>query len=67
MTSYAKLRAEWVNLSNEQQKNQWIKQNQNKLEELNLSVNNVADAEKIFSNNTPSVVKAFEARAKAAA
>ena len=67
MTSYAKLRAEWVNLSNEQQKNQWIKQNQNKLEELNLSINNVADAEKIFSNNTPSVVKAFEARAKAAA
>lgn len=67
MTSYSKLRAEWRNLSSEQQKNQWIKDNQSKLEELNISVNNVADAESVFKNNTPSVVKAFEARAKAAA
>lgn len=67
MTSYSKLRAEWKNLSSEQQKNQWIKDNQSKLEELNISVNNVADAESVFKNNTPSVVKAFEARAKAAA
>ena len=67
MSSYSKLRAEWSNLSSEQQKNQWIKDNQSKLEELNISVNNVADAENVFKNNTPSVVKAFEARAKAAA
>lgn len=67
MSSYSKLRAEWGNLSSEQQKNQWIKDNQSKLEELNISVNNVADAENVFKNNTPSVVKAFEARAKAAA
>ena len=67
MSSYSKLRAEWSNLSSEQQKNQWIKDNQSKLEELNISVNNVADAENVFKSNTPSVVKAFEARAKAAA
>lgn len=67
MSSYSKLRAEWSNLSSEQQKNQWIKDNQSKLEELNISVNNVADAENVFKNNTPSVVKAFTARAKAAA
>lgn len=67
MSSYSKLRAEWGNLSSEQQKNQWIKDNQSKLEELNISVNNVADAENVFKNNTPSVVKAFTARAKAAA
>lgn len=67
MSSYSKLRAEWSNLSSEQQKNQWIKDNQSKLEELNISVNNVADAENVFKNNTPSVVKSFEARAKAAA
>lgn len=67
MSSYSKLRAEWRNLSSEQQKNQWIKDNQSKLEELNISVNNVADAENVFKNNTPSVVKAFTARAKAAA
>ena len=67
MSSYSKLRAEWRNLSSEQQKNQWIKDNQSKLEELNISVNNIADAENVFKNNTPSVVKAFEARAKAAA
>lgn len=67
MSSYSRLRAEWRNLSSEQQKNQWIKDNQSKLEELNISVNNIADAENVFKNNTPSVVKAFEARAKAAA
>ena len=67
MSSYSKLRAEWSNLSSEQQKNQWIKDNKSKLEELNISVNNVADAENVFKNNTPSVVKAFTARAKAAA
>lgn len=67
MTSYAQLRAEWKNLSTEQQKNQWIKENQSKLADLNISVNNVADAEKAFSDNTPNVVKAFMARAKAAA
>ena len=67
MTSYAQLRAEWKNLSTEQQKNQWIKENQNKLADLNISVNNVADAEKAFADNTPNVVRAFLARAKAAA
>lgn len=67
MTSYARLRAEWKNLSSEQAKNQWIKDNQSKLDDLNISVNNVQDAEKAFADNTPSVVKAFIARAKAAA
>ena len=67
MTKYTQLRTEWNKLSNEHQKSQWIKENKSKLQELEISVNNVADAEKAFNGNTDAVVQAFVKRAKAAA
>ena len=67
MTKYTQLRTEWNKLSNDHQKAQWIKQNKSQLNELEISVNNVADAEKAFNGNTDAVVQAFVKRAKAAA
>lgn len=67
MTKYTQLRAEWNKLSNDHQKAQWIKQNKSQLNELQISVNNVADAERAFNGNTDAVVQAFVKRAKAAA
>lgn len=67
MTKYAQLRVEWNKLSNDQQRNQWITNNKSKLQELDIAVNNVADAEKAFNGNTNAVVQAFLKRAQAAA
>lgn len=67
MTKYAQLRVEWNKLSNDQQRNQWISNNKSKLQELDLAVNSVADAEKAFNGNTNAVVQAFLKRAQAAA
>lgn len=67
MTRYAKLQTQWQSLTSEQQKVEWIKKNKTELENLNLAVNNVADAEKVFNNNTDAVVQSFVRRARAAA
>lgn len=67
MTTYTKLKNQYSSLANEHQKTAWITENKNKLKDLGLEVNNVADAEKIFSNNTSVVVEAFAKRARAAA
>lgn len=67
MTTYTKLKNQYSSLASEHQKTSWISENKNKLKDLGLEVNNVADAEKIFSNNTSVVVEAFAKRARAAA
>lgn len=67
MTTYTKLKNQYQTLANEHQKTAWIVENKNKLKDLGLEVNNVADAEKIFSSNTSVVVEAFAKRARAAA
>lgn len=67
MTKYAKLQTQWQSLTSEQQKVEWIKKNKSELDNLNLSVNNVADAERVFNSNTDAVVQSFVRRAKAAA
>ncbi len=67
MTSYAKLRNEWNSLKTTHEKNKWIIENRDKLNELEISVNNVASAEKVFNGNTSAVVEGFMKRAKAAA
>lgn len=67
MTTYTKLKNQYSSLASEHQKTAWISENKNKLKDLGLEVNNVADAEKIFSNNTSVVVEAFAKRARAAA
>ena len=67
MTSYEQLKKGWNSLKTTNEKNKWITDNKNKLEELDLSINKVADAEKVFNSNTSSVVASFIKRAKAAA
>lgn len=67
MTSYEQLKKGWDSLKTTNEKNKWITDNKNKLDELELSVNNVANAEKVFNGNTSAVVASFIKRAKAAA
>lgn len=67
MTKYEKLKQGWKSLSSEQEKIDWIKNNQTAFADLRLEVNSLTDAESIFSNNTDAVVEAFKRRAQAAA
>ena len=67
MTKYSQLKASWQALSNEHQKNKWIKDNRTQLEELGISVTNVKSVEDAFNGNTNAVVDSFIRRAKAAA
>lgn len=67
MSKYDKLKEGWKSLSTEQQKVQWIKQNQSAFGELRLKIDSVTEAENIFNNKTDAVVEAFKQRAMAAA
>lgn len=67
MTSFEQLKKGWNSLKTTNEKNKWITDNKSKLEELDLSINKVADAENVFNRNTSSVVASFIKRAKAAA
>lgn len=67
MSKYDKLKEGWKSLSTEQQKVQWIKQNQSAFDELRLKIDSVSEAENIFNNKTDAVVEAFKQRAMAAA
>lgn len=67
MTSYTQLKNGWNSLKTAHEKNKWITENKNKLQELEISVNNVEDAERVFNGNTNAVVDSFIKRAKAAA
>lgn len=67
MSKYDKLKEGWKALSTEQQKMQWIKQNQSAFDDLRLKIDSVTEAENIFNNKTDAVVEAFKQRAMAAA
>ncbi|WP_455094411.1 hypothetical protein [Prevotella koreensis] len=67
MSNYISLKNEWESLKTTHEKKQWIIENKNKLNDLEESVNNVKDAEKVFNGNTSAVVDSFIRRAKAAA
>lgn len=67
MSKYDKLKEGWKSLSTEQQKMQWIKQNQSAFGDLRLKIDSVTEAENIFNNKTDAVVEAFKQRAMAAA
>lgn len=67
IVSLKQLQQEWKNLKTIAEKNQWLKDNRSEFEKLGIAVNNVADAENIFVNNTEAVVNALKFRAKAAA
>ena len=67
MTKFASLQASYKTLSSNMEKVKWIKEHQNELDELELKITNVQDAENVFNGNTNAVVEGFKARAKAAA
>lgn len=65
--SYIKLKTQYANLKTEHERIEWIKNNQDAFKELGLTVLDTVDADDVFINNTPDVIKALVARAKAAA
>lgn len=67
LAKYEMLRIEWNTLSSDQQRNEWIKNNQSAFKGLNLAVTDVTSAENVFVNNTNNVVEALKARAQAEA
>ncbi len=64
---FAELRNEYIKLKTQAEKTEWIKANQSALNGLELAVYNVKDADDVFINNTPKVIKSLELRAKAMA
>lgn len=64
---FAELRNEYMNLKTQAEKTEWIKANQSAFNGLELAVYNVKEADDVFINNTPKVVKSLELRAKAMA
>ena len=64
---FAELRNEYMELKTQAEKTEWIKANQSALNGLELAVYNVKDADDVFINNTPKVIKSLELRAKAMA
>ena len=58
---------EWKNLTDEASKTKWIEDNQSEFGKLQISINDVSDAENAFVANTPSVIEALQLRAQAAA
>lgn len=64
---YQKLRSEYAKLETVADKQEWIKKNASEFDGLSLAVGGVTDADNVFINNTPKVIKALELRAKALA
>lgn len=65
--SYRMLQEQWKQLRTEQQKNQFLKDNQKEFEKLTNKVKDVASAEKFLVTDTKDVVRSFQLRAEAAA
>jgi len=67
ITTLKKLANEWNRLSTKKEQLQWIKDNKSEFDKLDISVNNVIDAENIFVDHTDDMIEALRLRAKAAA
>lgn len=61
------LSEEWKSLKDEASKTKWIKENQSEFDKLEISINDIGDAERAFVNNTDDIIEAFKLRAQAAA
>ena len=61
------LSEEWKSLKDEASKTKWIKDNQSEFDKLEISINDVGDAERAFVDNTDDIIEAFKLRAQAAA
>lgn len=58
---------QYAGLQSQAQKQQWIKENRDRFNELGLSVNSINDAEKIFKEHSADIIKSMQLRAEAAA
>lgn len=67
IVSLKQLQQEWKNLKTTAEKNQWIEDNRSEFDKLDISINNVTDAENVFVKNTDAVINALSLRARAAA
>lgn len=68
LVSIRKLQEEWTSLGDSlNEKKQFIIDNSTEFKKLDVSINNVSDAENFLVNNTDSFIKSLDARAKAAA
>ena len=67
ISTYRMLQEQWRGLRTEQEKNQFLKDNQQEFEKLTNKVKDVASAEKFLITDTENVVKSFQLRAEAAA
>lgn len=67
ITTLKKLASEWNKLSTKKEQLQWIKDNKSEFDKLDISVNNVIDAENVFVDHTDDMIEALRLRAKAAA
>ena len=65
--SLSKLSTEWKALTSDKEKLQFIKDNKTAFDQLDVSVNNVADAENLLVTNTETFIMAMKLRAKASA
>lgn len=61
------LESQYKSLQTAAEKQEWIKKNSDKFNELGLSIGNVNDADKVFIQNSDKVIKAMRLRAEAAA
>lgn len=66
VSKYRTLQIQWKALSTEQEKNTWIKKNQQAFAELGISINNVNQAENYMVKNAKKVTDALKSIAEAA-
>lgn len=62
-----KLQAEWKGLTTDKQKLQFIRDNQSEFNKLNVSINDIAEAENLLVDNTDVFIRALTRRAMATA
>lgn len=67
IVSLKKLSEEWNRLTNKKDRLQWIRDNKSEFDKLDISINNVFDAENAFVKNTSSIIESLKLRAQAAA
>lgn len=66
-TQLTRMQIEWAKLTDNKQRQEWIKQNADAFKSLGVQVSSVADAESVLVKNTDKVVEAMSIRAEAAA
>ena len=67
VVSLKRLERQWSELTDDNSKTEWIKDNKAEFDKLGISITDVADAENVFVENTFSVIESFKLRAQAAA